>query len=145
MSCILRAGGQHFDVDAYCAATNLCVYLLRRKGEKRHPNSATNDTIYESSSVQIEASKADFCELPKQIADVILFLQQNGDDVKALSNFAGVEDVEFDFGADISSPYWASFVFPTELLVLLGATGASLCLSVYPTAEVNEIDDDKFA
>lgn len=133
MTCILRAGGKNFDVDSFVAESSLAIDSLWRKGEKRFPKSTTNESINESSGIRIVASEADFSDLPQQIADVILFLRQNQQDVKALASFAGIEGAVLDFGAEIYPPGWASFSFPPELLSLTGAAGVTLCLSVYPT------------
>jgi hypothetical protein len=136
MSCILRAGGNSFNVDDFIGKTSLVADSVWRRGEKRFPTSTTNKTIKDSSGIRVIVSKADFCELSKQIEDTISFLRKNYDDLKKLNSFPGVEGTEIDFGAEISPPFWASFTFPPELLMLAGSVDISLRLSVYPT--VNE-------
>ena len=134
MSCILRAGGDDFDVDDFIAKASLEFDSLWSKGEKCFPNSATSK-INKSSGVRVIASEADFSQLAKQIEDVTSFLRQNLEQVKLLASFPGVEGAVLDFGAEIYPPSWACFTFPTELLALAGEAGVSLCLSVYPTKE----------
>lgn len=132
MSCILRAGGDNFDVDGFIANASLEIDSLWRKGEKRFPMSAAS-RINQSSGVRVVASEADFSQLAEQIEDVISFLRQNLEQVKLLASFSGVKGAVLDFGAEIYPPGWASFTFPPELLALAGEAGVSLCLSVYPT------------
>lgn len=133
MTCILRACGTGFDVDDFIAQSSLNADSLWRKGEKRFPRSKSSEEINGSSGIRVVASEADFSELSQQIEDVITFLRQNQEPIRALASFPGVEGAVFDFGAEIHPPGWASFTFPAELLLLAGSAGASLCLSVYPT------------
>lgn len=140
MSCILRAGGHDFDLDSFIASVPLKIDSLWRNGEKRFPNSTSNERINESSGVRIVASEADFSELSQQIEDVVAFLQCNQENVKRLCSYPGVESAVLDFGAEIHPPGWASFTFPPELLSLSGLVGVSLCLSVYPTENENKTD-----
>lgn len=140
MTCILRAAGRNFEIDDFIAKSSLVADSFWRKGEKRFPSSPCNEKKNTSSGVRVVASKADFSELPQQIEDVIVFLQQNQEPIKALASFPGVEGVVLDFGAEIHPPGWASFTFPAELLLLAGSVGVSLCLSVYPTDTAEEPD-----
>lgn len=140
MTCILRASGKHFDVDDFISKSSLITSSLWRKGEKRFPNSRTNETTNQASGIRIVASEADFSELSRQIEDVIAFLRQHLDAIKMLTAFHGVEGAVLDFGAELHPPGWASFTFPTELLALAGATGVSLCLSVYPSDPEDDAD-----
>lgn len=139
MSCILRAGGDDFDVDGFIAKASLEIDSLWRKGEKRFPKSATSE-INQSSGIRVVASEADFSQLAEQIEDVISFLRQNLEQVKLLASFPGVEGTVLDFGAEIYPPGWASFTFPAALLALAGEAGVSLCLSVYPTDKEEDTD-----
>ena len=140
MSCMLRAGGENFNADDFIASTLLIIDSMWRKGEKRFPNSTTNEQTNESSGIRIVVSKASFSELPKQIEDATLFLKTNLENVKRLSLFPGIDWLVLDFGVEIYPPGWSSFTFPPALLSLSGQAGISLCLSVYPTeneAEAN--------
>ena len=139
MSCILRADGNHFDVDTFMARTSLEVDSLWRKGERRFPKNADSE-INQSSGIRIVASEADFSQLAQQIEDVVVFMRQNVEEVKFLASFQGVEGAVLDFGAEIYPPGWASFTFPPELLSLAGEAGVSLCLSVYPTDAEEKTD-----
>lgn len=139
MSCILRASGTEFDVDAFMAKTSLEVDSLWRKGEKRFIKSI-NSEINRSSGIRVVASEADFSDLGEQIQDVVSFLRKNLEQVKLLASFPGAEGAVLDFGIEIYPPGWASFTFPPELLTLAGEAGVSLCLSVYPTDKEGQSD-----
>jgi len=140
MTCILRARGTNFDVDDFIVKTSLAADSFWRKGENRFPRSKSSEEINRSSGIRVVASKADFSELSQQIEDVIVFLRQNQEAIRALAFFPGVEVAVLDFGAEIYPPGWASFTFPAELLLLAGAANVSLCLSVYPTDTEGEAD-----
>ena len=133
MACFLRASGKRFDVDRFAEQSSLRLDALWRAGEQRFASSASNSMIHHSAGIRIVASDADFSELRKQIEEVTSFLKLHHDDLKKLTTFSGVEEVMLDFGAWISPPGWASFVFPPELLALAGSAGVALSLSVYPT------------
>ena len=140
MSCILRAGGKNFDVSAFCAASTIVPDSVWQKGEKRFPNSTSNDAINDSSGIRLVASEADFSELSRQISDAVQYLRIHSEDIKNLASFPGVDGAVLDFGADIHPPGWSSFTFPAELLEVMGYAGVSLCLSVYPDTEETESD-----
>lgn len=141
MTCILRAGGVNFDVEAFIAGTWLVIDSSWRKGEQRLSRSKTPDKVNASSGVCIVASLADFAELARQIEDAILFLGRNLASVQRLSSFSGVEGVVLDFGAEIHPSAWASFTFPVELLRLAGEAGVAVSLSIYPAEEEEEESD----
>lgn len=138
MSCILRAGGKDFDVDALLSQISITPDSFWRRGEKHYPKSATNQKTNEHSGVRFLASGADFSEFRKQIEEATAFLLENQNDIRVLMAFPGVEGAVLDFGAEIHPPGWASFTFPPELSGVAGNLGLSLCLSVYPVDEEAE-------
>jgi hypothetical protein len=138
MSCIFRAGGKDFDVDALLSQISMAPDSFWHRGEKRYPLSATNKKTSEHSGVRFLASGAEFSEFRKQIEDAIAFLHKNEIDIKVLMAFPGIEGAVLDFGAEIHPPGWASFTFPPELSGVAGNLGISLCLSVYPVDEEAE-------
>lgn len=135
MTCMLRAGGVDFDVDAFLAGVPFKVHSCWRKGERRFPQSKVNLDVNETSGVRVVASGSDQSEFPNQLDDVKSFLDVNLAAVQRLSSFPGVEWATLDFGVEIRPPGWASFSFPVDLLRLAGAVGVALSLSVYPTDE----------
>mgnify|MGYP000862288618 CR=1 FL=1 len=140
MTCILRAGGTNFDVDDFIAKSPLVADSNWRRGERRFPHSKSSEEINDTSGIRVVASEADFSELLRQIEDATVFLRQNKEAIQTLTSSPGVEWADLDFGAEIHPPGWASFKFPTELLLLAGTVGVSLCLSVYPTDTEGEPD-----
>lgn len=134
MTCILRAAGVDFDVDAFLRTTSLIADSHWHKGEKRLPNSNSSTVVNGTSGVRLVVSKCDFSEFAQQLQDAVVFLRINQEAVKALASYPGIEHALLDFGAEIHPPGWSSFTFHTELLALAGSAGVSLSLSVYPTA-----------
>jgi hypothetical protein len=72
-------------VDGFIASVPLPIDSLWRKGERRFPNSTTNEQINETSGIRIVASEASFSQFQRQIEDVISFLQTNLENVKRQS------------------------------------------------------------
>lgn len=140
MSCILRIGGQNFDVDLFAKTSSLVADSVWRKGERRFPNSKRILTVNDSSGVRITASDADMDEFAVQVENAIAFIRENETNLRALTALPGVEFAIFDFGLEIRPPGWASFDFPPELLSLAGGVGTSICVSVYPVSEETEDD-----
>jgi hypothetical protein len=138
MSCMLRVGGQEFDIDAFTASNKLIPDSLWRKGDKRFPKSETSTKINETSGFRIAASDAEMSELDKQIDETIIFIRDNQHELRKAIRMPGVEVAVFDFGCEIHPPGWSSFTFPPEILTLAGSIGASLCISVYPTDDESE-------
>lgn len=132
MTCILRAGGTDFDVDAFVATSALTPHSIWRRGEPRSPHANPDGERHDTSGLRILVSKAEFSDLGQQIADAIEYLRQHQDAIRALSSKDGVASATLDFGAEVSPPGWSSFTFPPELLSLTGAVGVAVCLSVYP-------------
>jgi hypothetical protein len=132
---MLRASGAKFDVDLFLKDCSLEPIRVWRKGERKAPNSESNQKKITESSVSFEVSDADFSELTIQFGDAQLWLAQNRDEVARLVQFPGVDGVSIDFGAEIRPPGWSSFMFPPALTSLVGTLGVQLEISVYPTSD----------
>ncbi|MFD0727440.1 hypothetical protein [Lysobacter brunescens] len=132
MTCVLRAGGTDFDVDACVASFPVTPHSIWRRGEPRYPQSNPDGEKHGTSGIRILVSKSDFSDLRRQITDAVEFLLLHQDAVQALASGSGVESVTLDFGVEMSWPSWPSFTFPPELLSLSGSAGVAVCLSVYP-------------
>ena len=139
MSCMLRASGDNFDVDAFLSTCALEPVAIFKKGEPRFKASQPDGPKLQSSGLNFEASAADFSELEIQMEDALLFLQEQHAFITGLREFPGVESVCLDFGAEIHPPGWCSFNIPSKLMLACGSLGVSLKLSVYPIEE--EIDE----
>ena len=136
MSCILTIGGRNFDVDNFVDKSKLQPYRKRYKGQPRFMTKPNGKKLTHS-SLSIEASKADFDNLNKQIKDTILFLKRNK---KKLANVATTKGIDFavlDFGVNLridrKKVLIQSDLFPSELLMLAGNLGLDMELSLYPT------------
>jgi hypothetical protein len=137
---MLRASGVLFDVDLFLKDCALKPVRVGRKGERRYPNSKTNEATLLVSSVNFEVSEADFSELKGQFEDAQVWLAAHRDEVTRLVQFPGVEGVTVDFGVEIRPPGWSSFTFPPALTSLVGGLGLHLELSVYPISDEAELD-----
>jgi NAD(P)-dependent dehydrogenase (short-subunit alcohol dehydrogenase family) len=132
MTCVLRASGTDFDVDAFVASFPIAPDSIWRRGEPRFAQARPEGKRHDTSGLRILVSKADFSDLARQIADAVEFLRSHQDAIRALAANAGVTSVLLDFGAEVSPPFWSSFMFSPELLSLAGSAGVAVCLSVYP-------------
>jgi hypothetical protein len=135
MSCILRAGGENFDVEKFMELCPMKADSFWKKGEQRFPKSTVNFKLNEHSGIRFIVSDAEFSELPQQIEDAITFFTANKSEIAKLSAFQGVEGVVLDFGAEIQPPGWSSFTLPPNLMLLVSVANVSLCISVYPSDE----------
>jgi hypothetical protein len=135
MSCILRAGGENFDVEKFMELCTMKPDSFWKKGEQRFPKSNTNLKLNENSGIRFLVSGADFSELPQQIEDAIIYFTANHSEIAKLSSFQGVEGTVLDFGLEIQPLGWSSFTLPPNLMRLVGGANVSLCISVYPFDE----------
>jgi hypothetical protein len=135
MSAILRAYGDHFNVDAFLAGCTLPVCAVKRRGEPIFPVSKPDGKRHTQSGVHVVASDADFHEFLRSVEEAILFLKVNGEEVRRLCEFPGVEGVTLDFGIARRDTYTQSDRLPAELVSLAGSMGLAIELSQYPVDE----------
>lgn len=138
MSAVLRAYGDDFDVEAFLAGCTLPVCAVKRKGERVFSIGHPNERQYEQSGVHVSASDADFNEFPQQIEEATVFLRSNGEQLRRLCEFPGVEGVTLDFGIARRNVVLQCDHFPAELVQLAGSLGLSIELSQYPIEETAE-------
>lgn len=131
MSCVLRATGEHFDVDRFLIGGGIEPQKVWRKGEAR----LEKGRPVARSGLTFVVSTARFSELEVQCEDAVAFLSLNEGFVRGLAGFPGVEAVTLDFAAEIHAPFWASFDFPPRLLDAMGRLGVRLMLSTYPASD----------
>jgi hypothetical protein len=127
MSCVMRADGSSFDIDAFCASTSLDVIARHRAGESRRPGAGPSTR----SSINVRVSDADFANLPEQVDDAVGFLEAYADEVRRLVAFPGVEDVTLDFGVKRRDVAAQSDSFPARLVSLAGGLGVGITVSQY--------------
>jgi hypothetical protein len=131
MSCVLRAGGKKFDVDAFIEETKLTPCAVFRKGELI--GISTKNKIHHSSGLNIEVSTASFSNFKKQIKDAIKFLEKNKKEINKLIKTEGLDGPpELDFAVSRSDAFTQSFCFPAAFVALAGSMGLNIVLSQYP-------------
>ncbi len=132
MSCVLRASGENFDVDAFLATCELEPIAVFRKGEPRFPSRRSEGPCFLRSGLNFDVSEADFSELGRQVDEALAFVRDHSTFISSLRAFDGVDSVTLDFGV-IHPPGWwrRDNPFDCELLLACGKLGISLNLSVY--------------
>jgi hypothetical protein len=87
--------------------------------------------------LSIDASKADFNDLAKQIKDTIRYLERNKEKLSHIKSTKEIQYAILDFGIDLridrKKVLCQSGRFPNKLLKLAGELGVDIELSIYPT------------
>jgi hypothetical protein len=133
VAAVLRAAGSDFDVDAFLAGCTLPVLQEYRRGEPldpAHPSGRLNRL----SGVSVEVSEAGFDQFAEQVAEAVAFLGAEGEQVRRLVGWPGVEGVTLDFGLAWRDVVAQTYHFPADLVRLAGALGLALELSHYPVS-----------
>ena len=134
MSCVLRASGKQFDVDAFLKKSKLDPCAVYRRGEpksKRKPKGKKST----HSGINVPVSNASFDNLKRQIKDATKFLLENKSEIRKLTKFKGVEGIELDFAIRKRDTFTQSDEFPAELITIAGSLGLSINLSQYPISD----------
>jgi hypothetical protein len=97
MSCVLRAHGLTFDVDAFLKESSLTPLTVFHQGEPRAPGSNPGGRLIQHSGMNVAVSTGEFSELRRQIEDAILFLETHREEMRRLREFPGGPEVELDF------------------------------------------------
>lgn len=139
MSCVLRATGTDFDVDAFLEKSELKPLIVHHRGQPRFavPNTACRPE--ERSGMNLSVSTRAFSDLIGQIEDAIQFLSTNHDELRRLREFHGVEQMLLDFPLEDRDAMVQRDTFPARLLLLLGTLKIDLAISRYPAQEGKEI------
>lgn len=144
MSCVLRAVGVDFDVDAFLQESSLNPCAIFRRGEPRSPSAQANGPRHQQSSFNVEVSAAEFNNFEQQSREALQFLRGHQAEIERLAEFGGVEGVELDFAADRNNEKFVeSYVFAPELLTLVGKLGLRLSLSCYNQLSSSAADDQE--
>jgi hypothetical protein len=131
----LRAYGDEFDVDAFLNGCTLPVCAVKRRGEPVFPSTQPNGRRHERSGVNVTVSDADFEDFERQVAESIVFLQANAEQVRRLCAWPRVDGVELDFGIERRDVIAQSDEFPAALVRLAGLHGIGPALSQYPVSD----------
>jgi hypothetical protein len=134
VSCVLRAIGTLFDVDAFLADSALDVETPFRHGESQFcglPGGAK----HAASGFNVRVSDAGVDDLPGQIRDALWFLSEYEDELRRLGSFPGLEAVCLDFAVRRREGPMQNDLFPAELLWRAGALDIDLMVTHYAIAE----------
>jgi hypothetical protein len=142
MSCVLRAVGVNFDVDAFLRDSPFTRASIFHRGEPRIP--AVADSKQRSASgFNLPVSEAGFDNPDGQIQDVGRFLREHEDELRRLSGFPGLEEVCLDFGIERRDVAAQTDVFPADLLWQTGALDIDLVVTHYAVGEDPEQTPDE--
>jgi hypothetical protein len=98
MSCVLRASGAAFDVEAFLRGSSWAACQVFYKGEPK--TVSLPERINARSGFNLVVSEAEFRAISSQIEDAIAFLKDRFEEVQRLSDFAGIESVALDFAIE---------------------------------------------
>jgi hypothetical protein len=127
MSCVLRAIGTEFDVDAFVKDSQLAGTAFHR-GEPR-PTGGQRA----ASGLNVDVAGG-FDDLDAQIQAAAHFLLRHEDELRRLASFPGVEEVCLDFGLRTPDRSAMSSVFPADFLWQSGALDIDLVVTHYEVA-----------
>jgi hypothetical protein len=134
MSCVLRAIGRVFDVDAFLADSPLAADPAFHRGEPQLAGLAEAEK-HSASGFNLRVSAADFDDLAGQVRDALVFLNEHEEELRRLGSFPGVEEVCLDFALRRRAGAVQSDLFPAELLWRAGALDIDLIVTHYAIAE----------
>ena len=134
MSCVLRAVGERFEVDAFLGDSPFSGASAFRRGEPRLPD-APEGQQRSASGFNLSVSEAGLDDLGGQIEDATEFLREHEDELRRLSRFPGLQEVCLDFGVRRRDVAAQTDVFPADLLWQAGALDIDLVVTHYAVAE----------
>ncbi len=139
--CVLRVSGKELDPAVGVA---LAPYRVFRVGEPKR-SSRPEGPRWDTSGFSVAVSEASWSDLRSQVRDACVFLDRNSDELRMLRATGAVQDMRLDFPVHlrIGEQILAQFeFFPAELVEKAGALGLGLELSIYPSDQEEELDDD---
>ena len=142
MSAVIKARGEHFDVDAFLNGCTLPVCSVYRRGQ---PIFRRAGPVHMSSGVHVVASDADFDQFARQEAEATGFLRNHFEQLRRLRTFPGVESVTLDFGIERRNVYLQCDSLSPELIAAAGSLGFGITLSTYPGSHESPPDAEKDA
>ncbi|PYQ25184.1 MAG: hypothetical protein DMF81_03240 [Acidobacteria bacterium] len=134
MSCVLRAIGEEFDVDAFLATSPLRPDAVYRKGESV-PGASGRGRPPLASGFHLAVGPAGLDDLTGQVREALAFLDEHEDELRRLNGFAGVDALTLDFAIRRREGATQIDIFPSELLWRAGALDIDLTVTHCSTAE----------
>jgi hypothetical protein len=141
VSCVLRAVGAEFEVDAFLRCSRLSPLKVWRRGERLGSRSGPEQVLiehdapekkYGQSGFAVVASAASFRDPVRQASDATYFLRRHEPALAQLAHCPGVEAILLDFGIEDRPVEQQTNYFPPELLNLMGRLNIGLVVTRYP-------------
>jgi hypothetical protein len=102
MSCILRIGGENFDVDEFIQKTEM---EWEQKTHKGMPVVDGFKRISKTSFVSVTTSDADFANYKEQIEETVEYLNKHKNSLLHIISTTGIDYAIIDFGVNIKEGY----------------------------------------
>jgi hypothetical protein len=130
VSCVLRAIGAEFDVEAFLRESSLAGATPFHRGEPRTGAHPAGDTRT-ASGFTLTVSDAPLDDLEAQVSGATDFLRVQEDELRRLGQFPGLQEMCLDFGIGRRDVAAQVSVFPAELLWQAGALDIDLVVTHY--------------
>jgi hypothetical protein len=127
--CFLHVSGKRFEVDQFLASSTLKPYRVHHLGEPTIRR--RSGELYDDAGFSVDVSEVDG-DLSVEVQDAIAFLQRHDAELARLATIPEVSDRRLDFGYYRRDVFMQSEYLPPELLLLAGAHGIAIELSLYP-------------
>jgi hypothetical protein len=128
VSCVLKAAGHGFDVEAFLGASPFKAESVYQKGQAN----VSAEPVRMVAGFTLRVSGAGSDDLAGQVRDAIAFLDQFEEELRRLGRFPGVEEVSLGFGIAWRDVAVQTDTFPPELLWRAGALDIALDVSRRP-------------
>ena len=136
MSCILRIAGEKLNIDELLAIdSEPSAYWV--KGEPKL-QSQPNGKKRLTSGANYCISDADSNEFELQKKEVIQYLNEHGDKIKAIQDVMGHEGASLDFAIEQRNVAVQCDAFPSELIKLAGELELGIEISLYPPCDYED-------
>lgn len=130
MTCVLRAIGAEFDVDAFLRESPFSGATRFRRGEPRLAPGPDGDECA-ASGFAVPVGEADLDDLEGQVSGATDFLRLQEDELRRLGQFPGLQEMCLDFAIGRRDVAAQVSVFPAELLWQAGALDIDLVVTHY--------------
>lgn len=126
VSCVLRAGGARFDVDAFLATSPWTPASVRRPNVARLGRSSPGKPGF-----TVLVSEAGLEDFKGQVDGAVAFIDRCGPEIVRLAAFPGVDGLDLDFGIKQRGLPAETDTFPAVLARRAGELGLDLTISRY--------------
>jgi len=143
--CVLRVSSKRNSLADVLARTRLPHYEVHDKSDLQ-PYGRKKGKPFGYSGFKSAVSDRGFSDLSGQIRDAVRFLKRHRNAIAKLRKTSGVCDIRLDFGnaLRIGSKLAAQFdYFPPDLILLAGALGVGIQMSLYPISTRKKSDAKK--